>query len=144
MTSYPPLMLRLATASPSHWKDLANKVKKAQSHDGPSFLHILSPCNRGWYFDPSETIRIARLAVETRYWPLVEVEDGVYRITHNVARPKPLEEFLRTQRRFSHLLLPENRELLEALKHLVNERWEKLSRLSSITTSTHRSGTTSS
>lgn len=119
-----------ATASPSHWKDLVNKVRKAQSYDGPSFIHVIAPCTRGWYFDTSETIKVARLAVETRYWPLYEVENGRYRITHPVPNPKPLEEFLKVQRRLSHLLLPENAEILESLKAYVNERWERLQKLS--------------
>jgi pyruvate/2-oxoacid:ferredoxin oxidoreductase beta subunit len=41
-----------------------------------------------------------------------------------------LEEFLKVQRRLSHLLLPENADLLEKLKAYVNERWERLNKLS--------------
>ncbi|MCS7127285.1 MAG: thiamine pyrophosphate-dependent enzyme [Thaumarchaeota archaeon] len=118
-----------ATASPYFWKDLANKVRKALTFDGPTFLHVLAPCNRGWRFDPSLTMRIAKLAVETRYFPLYEVEEGKYRINYFVSRPRPLEEFLRLQERFSYLLRPENAHLLEELKREVEARWEGLVRL---------------
>ena len=46
-----------------------------------------------------------------------------------VDRPKPLEEFLKPQRRFAHLLKPENAHILEALKKNVEENWERLVKL---------------
>jgi len=115
-----------ATATIYFWKDLVNKVRKAFTFDGPSFLHVYAPCNRGWYYDPAETVRLSKLAVETRFFPLYEVVEGVYRINYYVASPKPLEEFLKLQGRFAHLLKPENKHLLEKLRELVNARWERL------------------
>ncbi len=49
-------------------------------------------------------IEIGRLAVETGIFPLYEVENGRYRL--NVDRPKlkPVEEYLKPQGRFRHLL----------------------------------------
>ncbi|MCS6770189.1 MAG: thiamine pyrophosphate-dependent enzyme [Candidatus Caldarchaeum sp.] len=115
-----------ATATIFFWKDLVNKVRKAFTFDGPSFIHVYAPCNRGWYFNPAETVRLSKLAVETRYFPLYEVERGVYRINYFVATPKPLEMFLKPQGRFQHLLKPENSHLMEALKQSVDRRWEEL------------------
>ncbi|MFP3137620.1 MAG: pyruvate synthase subunit PorB [Nitrososphaeria archaeon] len=120
-----------ATASISHWKDLMTKVRKALSYDGPTFLHVYAPCNRGWRFDPSLTVEVAKRAVETRFFPLYEVENGRYRITLPVTKPRPLEDFLSIQGRFRHLLLPQYREALEELKRMVDERWERLTRLAS-------------
>lgn len=121
-----------ATATIFFWKDLVNKVRKAFTFNGPSFIHVYAPCNRGWYFNPEETIKLSKLAVETRYFPLYEVVEGVYRINYFVANPKPLEEFLRPQGRFQHLLKPENQHLLQMLKEHVNKRWEALVRLSQV------------
>ncbi len=120
-----------ATASPFFWKDLVNKVRKAFTFNGPAFLHVFAPCHRGWYFQQSYTIRIAKLAVETRFFPLYEVENGKYRITYYVSKPKPLEEFLSMQGRFKHLLKPENKQLLEDVKKKIEERWNELVKLSS-------------
>ena len=69
------------------------------------------------------------LAVETRYFPIYEVENGRVRITVKVDKPKPLEEFLKPQRRFAHLLKPENAHILETLKKNVEENWERLVKL---------------
>ncbi|RLE94233.1 MAG: pyruvate synthase subunit beta [Thermoprotei archaeon] len=115
-----------ATASPAYPLDLVNKVRKAIEVDGPAVLHIISPCPRGWRFDPSETIEVARLAVETRFFPIYEVERGQYKINIKVAKPKPVEEYLKKQGRFKHLFLPENKWLLERIKKVVEENWNRL------------------
>ncbi len=118
-----------ATASIAHPIDYMNKVRKALEIEGPKVIHVLAPCVRGWRYSPSDTIKLARLAVETRYFPVYEVENGRVKITVKVDRPKPLEEFLKPQRRFAHLLKPENAHILEALKRSVEENWERLVKL---------------
>jgi pyruvate ferredoxin oxidoreductase beta subunit len=122
-----------ATASISNWKDLMNKARKALSKEGPTFIHVLSPCTRGWRFDAAKTVKLAKLAVDTRFFPLYEVEDGIYRITVPVASPKPVEEYLKAQGRFSHLLLPESASRLDALKKEVEGNYRRLERLSQFT-----------
>jgi len=122
-----------ATASISHWRDLMNKVRKALSVDGPTFLHVMAPCMRGWRFDGSKTVRMSRLAVETRLFPLYEVEGGVYRITVPVPSPKPVEEFLKSQGRYSHLFLPQNAAELEAVKKDVDENYARIERMAQFT-----------
>jgi pyruvate ferredoxin oxidoreductase beta subunit len=110
-----------------------NKVRKALSTDGPTFLHVMAPCTRGWRFDSSRTVRMARLAVETRFFPLYEVERGVYRITFPVASPKPVEEYLKAQGRYSHLFLPQNAVELETIKKEVEDNYKRLEKLSQVT-----------
>jgi len=122
-----------ATASISHWRDLMTKVRKALSKDGPTFLHVIAPCTRGWRFDSEKTIRMARLAVETRLFPLYEVEGGVYKITFPISSPKPVEEYLKLQGRFAHLFQPQNVEELEAIKKGVDENYRRLEILSQFT-----------
>jgi pyruvate ferredoxin oxidoreductase beta subunit len=121
-----------ATASISHWKDLMTKVRKALSKEGPTFLHVMAPCTRGWRFDSAKTIRMSRLGVETRFFPLYEVEDGAYRITFPVASPKPVEEYLKLQGRYAHLFLPQNAAELEAVKMGVDMNYKRLEKLSQL------------
>ena len=102
----------VAQASVSHWKDLTDKAEKAFAVEGPAFLNILAPCPRGWRTKPEDTIEIAKAAVQTGFWPLFEVEDGVWRQTVKVMNRKPIEEFLKPQGRFKHLFKPGNEELL--------------------------------
>jgi pyruvate ferredoxin oxidoreductase beta subunit len=109
------------------------KVRKALSKDGPTFLHIMAPCTRGWRFDSAKTIRMARLAVETRFFPLYEVEDGVYKITFPVASPKPVEEYLKLQGRYSHLFQPQNAAELDMVKKDVDDNYRRVEKLSQLT-----------
>jgi len=115
----------VATASPSHWNDLMNKVQKALRIDGPTFINIIAPCPRGWRNEPEVSIKLSRLAVETYYWPLYEIENGSYKINLK-PRKKPLEDYLKLQKRFSHLLKPENKKILEYLQNAVDKRWGNL------------------
>jgi pyruvate ferredoxin oxidoreductase beta subunit len=71
---------------------------------------------------------MARLAVQTRYFPLYEVEKGKYKLSvnpHNV----PVDDFLKMQGRFNHLFKPENAEELAALKSQTEQRWAALQEL---------------
>ncbi|HIQ03456.1 MAG TPA: pyruvate ferredoxin oxidoreductase [Desulfurococcales archaeon] len=123
----------VATATPAHWADLMRKTKKALSIRGPKFLHVLAPCCRGWRFDMHLTMEIAKLAVDTCYFPLWEYEKGEWRLTDrslviakNPKLKKPIEEFLKVQGRFKHLFKPENRHIIKELQEYVDMVWEDL------------------
>jgi pyruvate ferredoxin oxidoreductase beta subunit len=114
----------VAQASISHWKDLTTKAEKAFAVDGPAFLNVFAPCPRGWRIPYNKTVEIAKLAVQTGYWPLFEVADGVWRQTVKVNNKKPIEEFLKPQGRFKHLFKPENAELLAEIQADADQNWE--------------------
>jgi pyruvate ferredoxin oxidoreductase beta subunit len=122
-----------ATASVSHWRDLMNKVRKALSFDGPTFMQVMAPCTRGWRFDSSKTVKMSKLAVDTRFFPLYEVENGVYRITVPVPSPKPVEEYLKVQGRYSHLFTPQHADQLKALKADIEGDYARLEKLAQVT-----------
>ncbi len=121
-----------ATASIAYWKDYMNKVIKGLDANGPAFLHVFAPCPRGWRFPSNQTISIARLAVETRYFPLYEYENGKYTLSLDIPKPKPIEEFIKPQRRFRHLLEPKNKQVLEELKNDIERNWERIKKLCSL------------
>ena len=123
----------VATASPSHWRDLITKTRKGLEVKGPAFLHALAPCPRGWRYDTSKTIEIARLAVETCVFPLWEVVDGEYTLSPpsrvialKPERQKPVEEYLKTQGRFRHLFTPEFEAVIDEIQNIVDKRWKLL------------------
>lgn len=116
----------VAQASPSHWSDLMKKVRKALEIKGPKFMNIIAPCNRGWRSRTDDAILLSRLAVETCYWPLYEVEKGVTRVTVKPKEKKPLTDFLKPQGRFKHLFSPENEWLLKQAQEDVDKNWERL------------------
>ncbi|MDI6843343.1 MAG: thiamine pyrophosphate-dependent enzyme [Anaerosomatales bacterium] len=116
----------VAQASISHWKDLTEKAAKAFAVEGPAFINVFAPCPRGWRIPFDKTVEIAKLAVQTGFWPLYEVEDGVWRQTVKVVNRKPIEEFLRPQGRFKHLFAPGNEALLAEIQADVDRAWEQL------------------
>jgi pyruvate ferredoxin oxidoreductase beta subunit len=116
----------VAQASPSHWSDLMKKVRKALEIKGPKFMNIIAPCNRGWRSATNDAILLSRLAVETCYWPLYEIENGVARVSVKPKEKKSLVDFLKPQGRFKHLFAPENEWLLKRAQEDVDKNWERL------------------
>lgn len=116
----------VATASPAYFLDLMNKVKKAALVKGPAYLHIYSPCPTGWGSAPERSIEFAKLVVETRVFPLYEVIEGRYIMSRKITKPKPVQEYLKDQRRFRHL----DEEHIAYIQQRVNADYEKLVRLS--------------
>lgn len=127
-----------AQASPSHWLDLMKKVRKALEIKGPKFMNIISACNRGWRSRTDDAIQLSRLAVETCYWPLYEVENGVTKVTFKPREKKPIEEFLRPQGRFKHLFSPENGWVLKRLQEEIDREWDLLLKASSSSQGTEK------
>ncbi|MDA8088428.1 MAG: thiamine pyrophosphate-dependent enzyme [Nitrospiraceae bacterium] len=115
-----------AQASPSHWLDLMNKVKKAHQIKGAKFINIIAPCNRGWRTATDNSIELSRLAVETCYWPLYEIEDGKLKVTVVPEEKKPADQFFKLQGRFKHLYAPGNEGMLERIQAEIDRNWERL------------------
>ncbi len=109
-----------ATASIAYPADLAQKVKKAFEKQ-PSFVHIHCPCPPGWKFPESDSVKMARLAVDTGMWALYEIEDGMLKISRRPQR-KPVSDYLSGQGRFKHLT-PES---IKEIQQLTDKRWEEL------------------
>lgn len=116
----------LAQANVANLPDLKKKAKKAIETEGPSFLLVFSPCTNNWKFPTSQYVNIAKLATETNFWPLYEIEKGKYKITWATEKPKPIEEFLKTQGRFKHLFKKENLKHLKEIQEIVNSEWQRL------------------
>ena len=116
----------VAQASISNWNDLITKAEKAFNVDGPAFLNILAPCHRGWRYPEKDGVAIAKLAVATGFWPLIEVEKGNWKFTVKPKERVPIIEFLKTQGRFKHLFKPENKSILEDIQKDIDANWQRL------------------
>ena len=121
------------TIAMGDFKDLYEKSEKAIYTEGPTFLNVLSPCPRGWGYPTDELMNINKLAVQTCYWPLYEVVDGVYHITFKPGKKLPIEEFLRPQKRFKHMFKPGNEWMIEEFQKEVDKRWQELLDLEAMT-----------
>jgi len=116
----------VAQASIFHWADLSKKVQRAMEVNGPSFINVMSPCQRSWGFDPSQTVQIAKLAVETNFWPLYEINNGKFTLNYEPRKRTPIIEWIKSQKRFKHLLKPENKKIIERIQEHIDKQFETL------------------
>lgn len=120
----------IATASVGYPRDLYTKVKKAAEIQGYRFILIDAPCPTGWNSDPAITRELGRLAVQTGYFPLFEVENGKLTFSRrservrDPERRKPLEEYLSKQGRFKQMTSDD----IEALSKDLQREWDLLAR----------------
>ena len=98
------------------------KARKAIAIDGPAFLNVLAPCNRGWRSQTNDAITLSKAAVASCYWPLYEIEDGKLKVNSKPKEKLPLDDFIKPQGRFKHLYAPENEAILKQLKEDVERR----------------------
>ena len=111
-----------ATASVAYPADLVAKVQKAKDIVGTRFLHVLAPCPPGWRSSDEETIDLARQAVHTRVFPLIEVEDGQRWKFSMEHRADPVAPYVRRQGRFKHLTDAQ----IEHIQAETDARWLRL------------------
>ncbi len=116
----------IATISPRHPLDLAEKFARAARYDGPKLFLALAACPTGWGYDPAVTPEVAKLAVETGMWPLKEAING--EVTHTyIPKRRPVEGYLRLQGRFRHLFEPTRQEdVLRHIQQTVDAYWERV------------------
>jgi len=112
----------VATASIGHPIDFINKLKKAQKIKGAKFIDLLTPCQPGWGYDANKTVKVAKMAVDTSIWPLYEVENGNFSLTHIPDKIKNIEEYFSFQKRFSHL----KKNDIEETQNIISKEWQML------------------
>jgi pyruvate ferredoxin oxidoreductase beta subunit len=118
----------VATANAAYPLDLYEKFKKARDIKGPKYIHILSPCPPGWGYEPKDTIKVGKLANETGFWPLYEIENGKLTLSKDSKRyldsskRKAIEEYLKAQKRFKEI----SDEVIEEYKSYIDSLWEDL------------------
>jgi pyruvate ferredoxin oxidoreductase beta subunit len=100
----------VATATIADLHDLEAKVERAMGMRGARYLHVLVTCPLGWGAAAHDSVRIARLAVQSGLFPVFEGERGDITAVTKIRQPVGVEEYLRPQRRYAHLFEPERRE----------------------------------
>ena len=116
----------VAQASPHNWADLAKKATKALAIKGPCFMNVVSPCPLGWYTTPQDSMAHAKYAVDTCFWPLYEVEEGVLKVNYKPRNKLPITDWLKLQGRFKHLFKGDHEELLIRFQDQVDRDWQRL------------------
>lgn len=117
----------VAQTTAGYLEDIRAKVKKAVEVDGPSYIQILVPCIPGWKTEPSQTIKIGKLAAQTGLYPLLEYENGELTKVMKVGEKSPkVEEYLKKQGRFAHLFkTKQGKEQIKLIQEIANKNIEK-------------------
>jgi len=115
-----------ATASVAYPSDLRSKVRSGIEIEGAAFLLVHSPCPLGWRHDNNRSIEVARLAVQTGFFPLIEMGRGTVVNVMRLRKVLPITDYLQIQGRFRHLFedTPEARTELHHLQELANHNIE--------------------
>jgi pyruvate ferredoxin oxidoreductase beta subunit len=117
----------VAQTAPWLWQDLYRKAQLAFDIDGPAFLNVLSPCPDKWKTPTHKSIELSRLATDTCIWPVYEVKNGTTLTVNYKPRMKlPVTEWFSYQPRYKHLLLSENRWIVDKIQEEVDKDWEYL------------------
>jgi pyruvate ferredoxin oxidoreductase beta subunit len=93
----------VATASVANLRDLERKVTTAMEIEGSRYIHIHVPCPLGWGSAPEDTLKVARMAVESGLFPLFEARCGKITDRTPIRRQVPVTDYLKLQKRFAHL-----------------------------------------
>lgn len=123
------------TALTFNLKDLYEKSEKAIYTNGPTYVAVLAPCPRGWVYPTEDLSVISKLAVDTCFWPLYEVENGKYKITYKPVKKLPIEEFLKPQKRFRHMFKEGNEWMIKQFQEEVDKKWNYLLKMEEVTNS---------
>jgi pyruvate ferredoxin oxidoreductase beta subunit len=115
-----------ASASVAYIEDLKKKVEKAKNANGPAYLHIHTPCPTGWQFDPALTIEVAKTAVQTGAWVLMEIENGKTTLNRKLDKLKPVDTYLKLQGRFKHITETDIKSIQEDINNSINQLKQKM------------------
>lgn len=117
-----------ATASIANIPDLRRKVQKAKDIRGCRVIHVMSPCPTGWGYKSAKTVEVARDAINSGAWVLLEYEDGKVTLGAKPSNLGHMEKYIGEQKRFSGV----SEEQLKCMNEHVTARYEYLSKLSAL------------
>lgn len=119
-----------ASASIAYIEDLKKKTEKAKNATakGPAYLHIHAPCPTGWLFDPALTIEIAKTAVQTGAWILMEIEYSNITLNRKLDNLKPVDAYLKLQGRFNHITETDIKNIQEDINNNITRLKQRINK----------------
>jgi len=118
----------VATVCASYAVEMMNRVRKGLSIGGPTYIHSLDPCPKGWDYDPIQSHELGEMAVNCGIWPLYEVENHTLKLygrsrglAEGRTRRLPVREYLNRQGRFAHFTDDD----IDYFQSKIDEMWTK-------------------
>jgi len=116
----------VAQASIHNIRDFMRKVERGLEVEGAAFINVLAPCHRGWRIKVDEGLESARMAVDSCYWPLFEVDNGTWKLNYTPKEKIPVSDWILPQGRFAHLKKPENKAILDRFQAYTDAQWAEI------------------
>ena len=126
----------VATAAESEPNDFIKKAAKAQYYAknyGTAYIKCLSACPLNWGDNPNTERKVIAAAVNSCYFPLYEVEQGITTLSFDPeqkGKKIPVDEWLAMMGRTKHLCGDRYSSVRESIQKEVDRRWKRLKLLS--------------
>jgi pyruvate ferredoxin oxidoreductase alpha subunit len=120
------------TGSESYPQDLVKKAAKAQwyaQNRGLVYGKILITCPLNWLSEEKDGTTIIDAAVNSCFFPLYEIEDGITTITYDPEEKNKrvsVADWLKTMGKTKHMTKPEYEASLKSFEEEVERRWRRL------------------
>lgn len=122
----------VATVAESNPTDFIKKAAKAAHYaktTGTAYVKAISACPLNWNDKPATERKVIEAAVNSCYFPLYEVEQGVTRLSYDpekTGKKIPVLDWLSMMGRTKHLQKEEYREVVERMQQEIDTRFYKL------------------
>ncbi len=120
------------TASPSYPMEQYDRFCKAMNFTGTRYIHLLVPCPPGWGYDPKDTIKIGKMAVNCGMFDLYEIIDGKFsfygdslRIAQGRKERQPVAPYIKAQTRFRGI----TDNTIDDIQESVDAKWKQYKRM---------------
>lgn len=122
----------VATAAESNPTDFIKKAAKAAAYSrdfGTAYIKALSACPLNWGDKPNTERSVISAAVDSCYFPLYEVEQGITTLNYDPTEKNkklPISDWFAMMGRTKHLAKPEYAEITSEIQAEVDRRFERL------------------
>jgi len=113
----------VATATVGYPLDVMNKTRKGLNYQGPAFMQVYAPCQKGFVYQTPLTVELGKMVVECGLFLVWEREPDTGKYDYFVPDQQHLVvEYLKLQGRFGHL----QSEHIAKIQAHANRKWESI------------------
>ena len=124
-----PYVATVAESNPADFMKKAVKAKHYANECGTAYIKALSACPLNWNDKPDTERSVIGAAVNSCYFPLFEIEEGITTLNYNPetsGKKIPVIDWLSMMGRTKHLAKEPYGEIVKEIQTEVDRRWERL------------------
>lgn len=124
-----PYVATVAESNPVDFVKKAAKAKYYANECGTAYIKTLSACPLNWSDKPSTERKVISAAVDSCYFPLFEVENGITTLSYNPEKMQkkiPVLDWFSMMGRTKHLAKEPYQDIVKEIQDEVDRRWERL------------------